>query len=127
MEILGAIVYGLSAMETSRRDTDPLPLAPASAAELDRVERSVLARGESVENLDWLGFMFFSHGRMERARGYYTTLCAQVPENASYHYYLAETLWDATDRIGAKEHWERVTQLDRGEYARLATARLAAA
>ena len=104
---------------------DPLPLAPATAEELERVERAVLARGETLENLDWLAFMFYSAGQVEKARDYYARLCARAPENASYHYFLGEVLWQAQDRSGAREHWERVMQLDRAEYAAAAARRLA--
>lgn len=109
-------------MENGR---DPLPLEPATDEDLTRAEHAVLARGETVENLDWVAFMFFSHRRHAQACTYYRRLCEQVPANASYHYYLGCALWQAQDRAGAREHWERVMQLDRGEYAKLAAASLA--
>ena len=112
-------------MHNGSAPRDPLPLEPPTAEELERVERAVLARGETLENLDWLAFMFYSHGKLEKARDYYVRLCARAPDNASYHYYLGELLWQAEDRSGAREQWERVMQLDRAEYAAAAARRLA--
>lgn len=102
-------------------------LAPATDEDLARVEQAVLARGETVENLDWLAFMFLSHRRPAQAGRYYQRLCEQVPGNASFHYYLGCALWQAQDHAKAREHWERVMQLDRGEYAKLAQSRLVGA
>src|SRR5438094_144056 len=60
---------------------------PPTTEELDRAEAAVLAHGDSTENLDWLAFMFFTHRRWDKARGYYAKLVERVPDNASYHYY----------------------------------------
>ena len=99
---------------------------PPTTEELDRAEAAVLARGDSIENLDWLAFMFWTHRRIEKARGYYTRLVERVPDNASYHFFLGEVCWAGGDRARAREHWERTVALDRAEYAKLAAARLAA-
>lgn len=114
----------VAAMENGQ-EKDPLPLELASDEDLARAERAVLARGETVENLDWVAFMYFSHRKAPQAIVYYKRLCEQAPGNASYHWYLGEALWQILDKAGAREQWERVMQLDRGEYAKLAAARLA--
>lgn len=113
-------------MQNRERPSDPLPLdRAATSEELERAERTVLARGDGIENLDWLAFMFYSHGRADKALAYYRKLVERAPDSPSYHYYLACVLWQAGDRAGAREHWERVLKLDRAEYARLAALKLA--
>jgi tetratricopeptide (TPR) repeat protein len=98
---------------------------PPTAEELDRAESEVLARGETLENLDWLAFMFFTHRRVEKAQAYYLRLVERAPENASYRFYLGEVYWMAGDRAKAREQWEQVMRLDRGEYGQAASRKLA--
>ena len=93
--------------------------------ELSRAEAAALSRGDTIENLDWLAFMFWSHRRLDKARSYYLKLVERAPENGSYHYWLGEVYWAAGERAPARQHWEKAVSLDRGEYARLASQRLA--
>lgn len=96
----------------------------ASPEELERVERSVLAKGERLEHLDWLAFMFYANRQPAKARHYYERLVERAPDNASYHYYLGDALWQTGQPEAARTHWRRVTALDAGAYAKLAEQKL---
>ena len=106
---------------------DPIvSLSPPTDAELEAVEREMLASGSSEDHLDWVAFMFFTHERWDKARDYYRRLVDRVPTNGSYHFYLAESLLQSGDSSEARTHWQRAVDLDvEGRYAALSRTRLA--
>jgi tetratricopeptide (TPR) repeat protein len=92
--------------------------------ELERIERAVLAKGDALDRLDWLAFMFYANRQPAKARGYYERLVGMVPDNASYHYYLGDVLKQLGQPEAARTHWNRVCALDAGAYGALAKGRL---
>lgn len=83
-----------------------------SADELEVLARKLEEDPENFDLMDWAAFAFYSHGQCERARDTYTKLLARFPENPSYHYYLANTLYQLGEVEQATEYWRRTIGLD---------------
>lgn len=84
-----------------------------SAEELQLLSGKLEQNPENYDLMDWAAFAYYSHGDLDRAIGYYIKLVTRFPENASYHYYLANALFKLEDAPGAAEHWNLVIQLDK--------------
>lgn len=83
-----------------------------SQEELDLLQEKMKADPGNLDLLDWAAFAFYSHGHVDTAIDLYSKLLDAYPDNASYHYYLANTLYKKGDQPGAEEHWNRVLNLD---------------
>ncbi len=83
-----------------------------SNEELKLLTDRLAADPGNYDLMDWAAFAYYSHGQTEAAIETYQKLLAKFPENASYHYYLGNTLYRKGEVEAAKAHWNRVLGLD---------------
>jgi len=89
-----------------------------SPEDLRRLEEHVKNNPDNLDYLDWASFAFYSNGLFDKAIQGYRRLIATRPDNASYHYYLANSLFKSGDVDSARLEWEKVIHLDtRGQFA----------
>lgn len=96
-----------------------------TASELDLLQKKLEQDPENYDLLDWAAFAFYSHDQVDAAAGMYRRLLTRFPENASYHYYLANALYKKGESAVAIDHWKRVLDLDgSGNFAERARRKL---
>lgn len=100
----------------------------ASLDEIERLEALLEDAPENRELLDWLAFAYYSHQMLEKAIETYRRLVEGWPENAGYHYYLGNSLYQV-GRVGdARIEWEKVLALDAaGQFRKSVREKIAAA
>lgn len=99
----------------------------ASLDEIERLEALLEAAPENREILDWLAFAYYSHQMLDKAIHTYRRLIQMVPDNAGYHYYLGNSLYQTGNGLAARVEWEKVVALDEaGQFQRSVREKIAA-
>lgn len=97
----------------------------SDAEGLARIEARLQENPDDLNLMDWVAFMFYSHGVPHKALQYYQRLLDKRPGNASYHYFLGNLWARQGDSERAHHHWSKVIELDlEGDYADKARGRL---
>ena len=89
-----------------------------SEEDLRKLEEHVKNNPDNIDYLDWAAFAFYSNGLFGKAIQAYRRLITYRPDNASYHYYLANSLFKNGELDPARLEWEKVIRIDtRGQFA----------
>ncbi len=78
---------------------------------IQEVEKLLEGDPNNVDLLDWLAFMYYSNGDIDKAINTYKRALANKPDNENQHYYLGNSYYKKNMFLEAKKCWSEVIRL----------------
>ena len=84
---------------------------PGNSDGIQEVEKLLEGDPNNVDLLDWLAFMYYSSGNIDKAIETYKKALANKPDNENQHYYLGNSYYKKNMFLEAKKCWSEVIRL----------------